>query len=45
MSLAEDEGIPSLEEVFEIAAKDVVKLKEIGRGTRLPHSSFSRTLG
>lgn len=33
MISAEDEGIPSPEEVFEINAKDVVKLKEIGRGT------------
>lgn len=30
---SEDEGIPSVEEVFEIPAKDVVKLREIGRGS------------
>jgi LIM domain kinase 1 len=33
MASNEDEGIPSSEQVFEIAAKDVVKLREIGRGS------------
>lgn len=32
MASAEDEGIPSAEEIFEIPAKDLVKLREIGRG-------------
>lgn len=36
MSSNEDDGIPSDTEVFEIQAKDVVKVKEIGRGAHLP---------
>lgn len=35
------DGVPNIEEVFEIDAKDVVKLREIGRGMQLPFYSFS----
>ena len=36
------EGVPNIEEVFEIDAKDVVKVREIGRGT--PSFQFPITL-
>lgn len=44
MTSNEDEGIPSADEVFEIDAKDVVKLREIGRGSSTPIFSFPLTI-